>query len=263
MDLVEAQARGYSARVRHPWETARVDVIGRLIRRYTPLEREAIVLDVGCGDTFVVEQLASQYRSAWFYAVDTAFTEELVAHYRTRLNNPRVRPFPSLEAIEPPLQQPASLILLMDVIEHIADDGAFLRDLRNRPYVDADSRFLVTVPAYQSLFSSHDTFLGHYRRYSNRTLRRRLEQSGLRVLTIGYFFASLLPIRMLQTVREGMFGLKPARETTGLVTWGGGEATAALLRHLLNLDANASLLLRKVGLTLPGLSNYAICAKSA
>jgi hypothetical protein len=263
MDLVEAQARGYSARVRHPWETARVDVIGRLIHRYAPLEPEAIVLDVGCGDTFVVEQLASQYRSALFYAVDTAFTEELVAHYRTRLNNPRVRPFPSLEAIDPPLPHPASLILLMDVIEHIADDGAFLRDLRTRPYVDADTRFLVTVPAYQSLFSSHDTFLGHYRRYSNRTLRRRLEQSGLRVLTIGYFFASLLPIRLLQTFREGMFGLKPAQQTTGLVTWGGSEATAALLRRLLNFDANASLFLRKVGLTLPGLSNYAICAKSA
>ena len=63
----------------------------------------AIVMDIGCGDTFVVERLAAEYRDAVFYAVDTAFTEELVEHYRARLNNPRILPFPSLEAIAPPL----------------------------------------------------------------------------------------------------------------------------------------------------------------
>jgi hypothetical protein len=151
----------------------------------------------------------------------------------------------------------------MDVIEHIADDGAFLRDLLARPFVSTETRFLITVPAYQALFSSHDTFLGHYRRYSNRTLRERLEQSGLRVLTIGYFFSSLLPVRLLQTVKERVLKLKPAQQTTGLVTWRGSESTAALLRNLLVLDAKLSLWSSKIGLTLPGLSNYAVCVKSA
>ena len=263
MDLVEARARGYEAAVRHPWEAARVDVIGRLIRRHVTLGRGAIVLDIGCGDTFVVERLAAEYRDATFYAVDTAFTEELVEHYRARLNNPRILPFPSLEAIAPPLDEPASLILLMDVIEHIEHDRAFLTGLRSRPYVGSRTTFLITVPAYQSLFCSHDTFLGHYRRYSNRTLRMALQASGFRVLDIGYFFSSLLPIRVLQVIKERVFGMKPDHDTSGLVTWNGGEAASALMRQALVLDARMSLSLTRVGFRLPGLSNYALCVKSA
>jgi hypothetical protein len=263
MDLAEARAREYRTLVRHPWETARVDVVGRLIRRHVRLDGDAIVMDIGCGDTFVVEQLAAVYSDAWFYAIDTAFTDELASYYRARLDNARILPSPSLEALQPPPRRPASLILLMDVIEHIDDDRAFLIDLGRRPFVDRETRFLVTVPAYQSLFSSHDAFLGHYRRYSNRTLRDRLEQSGLRILAMGYFFASLLPIRLLQVIKERLLGLKPGRASTGLVTWRGSEASAAIMRNVLAMDARASMLLSAAGLTVPGLSNYAICVKSA
>jgi hypothetical protein len=263
MDLAEARARGYDAAVRHPWEVARVDVVGRLIRRHVMLGRDAIVMDIGCGDAFVVEQLAAEYRDTVFYAVDTAFTEELVEHYRARLNNPRILPFPSLEAIAPPLKQPASLILLMDVLEYIEHDRAFLAELRGRPYVGPQTKFLITVPAYQSLFCSHDTFLGHYRRYSNRTLRQQLQDSGFKVLDIGYFFSSLLPIRLIQVIEERILGMKPDHDTSGLVTWNGSDTTAALMRNALVLDARVSMLLTSVGLRLPGLSSYALCVKSA
>src|SRR5262245_29355402 len=156
MDLVEARARGYDAGVRHPWETARMAVVQWLIRQRVPLGPRSTVVDIGCGDTFVVEQLAETYRDATFFAIDTAFTDELLEHYRARLNNPRVLPSATLDAIESRFERPASLILLMDVIEHIEHEIAFLRDLRNRPLVGPETTFLVTVPAYQSLFGSHD-----------------------------------------------------------------------------------------------------------
>ena len=263
MDLAEARARGFDEPVRHPWEVARIDVVKRLIRRRVTLEPGAIVMDIGCGDTFVVEQLAAEYPDGRFYAVDTAFTADLVERYRTRLNNPRILPFPSLEAIAPAPDRAASLVLLMDVIEHIQDDEGFLAGLRSRPYVNGGTTFVVTVPAYQSLFCSHDTFLGHYRRYSNRVLREHLARSGFTVLDIGYFFSSLLPIRVLQVIKERVFGLRPEKETSGLVTWQGGPGAAALLRQALVLDARVSMLAGRAGIRLAGLSNYAICVKSA
>ena len=113
------------------------------------------------------------------------------------------------------------------------------------------------------MFCSHDTFLGHYRRYSNRTLRRLLRDSGFKVLDIGYFFSSLVPIRVLQVVKERLLGMKPDHDTSGLVTWSGSETTAALMRDVLGFDARLSMLLATIGLKLPGLSNYAICVKSA
>ncbi len=262
MDLVEAKARGFDPGVRHPWERARVDVIGKLIRRHVALEPGAIVMDIGCGDTFVAERLAAIYTDAVFYAVDTAFTDEFLEQYRRRGSNPRIMLFRSLDAIAPVPEKPASLVLLMDVIEHIKDDGAFLSGLRGQSYVGPETKFLITVPAYQALFCSHDAFLGHYRRYSNRQLRARVEASGFVVLDMGYFFFSLLLIRAPQVLKERLFTVRPQDASSGLVTWKGGEMKAAILRQALAFDAGVSGLLGRLGLRLAGLSNYAICTKS-
>lgn len=263
MDLVEARARGFDTSIRHPWETARFEVIDRLIRRNVALPAGGIVMDIGCGDTFVVEELAARYSTAQFFAVDTAFTGELLEHYRARLNNPRIQMSSSLDGIAPPPSKPASLVLLMDVIEHIEDDTGFLTGLGARPYIDRETRLLITVPAYQSLFSSHDAFLGHYRRYSNGSLRRLIERSGFKVLDIGYFFGSLLPVRVLQVIKERVLGMKPDQPTSGLVTWTSGRGAAGFLSSALVLDARLSIAMTKTGVRLPGLSNYAICVKSA
>src|SRR5262245_39661800 len=99
MDLVEARARGFEAATRHPWEPARLAVIDQLIRRNVNLAAGSIVMDIGCGDTFVVESLAARYGTAQFFAVDSAFTGDLLAHYRARLNNPRIEMSSSLDGM--------------------------------------------------------------------------------------------------------------------------------------------------------------------
>jgi hypothetical protein len=263
MDLVEAQARESPPAVRHPWEQARLEVVKKLIVRHAKLGDRAVIMDVGCGDTFVAEQLARQHPDAVLYAIDAAFTDQLMARCRMRFETSNILPFPSLDAISPPPGRPASLVLLMDFIEHIADDVGFLRNVVSRPYIHAETRFIVTVPAYQSLFCSHDAFLGHFRRYSNRLLRARLEASGLSVVDVGYFFFSLLPVRLLQVLKERAFRVEPARPTTGLIAWNGGAARAILMREVLLYDALVSLGLTKIRIRLPGLSGYAVCRKSA
>ncbi len=189
MDLSETRRRGIGNEpaVRHPWESARVHVVSRLIRRHVALVPGAVVIDVGCGDSFVVEQLAREYPDVTFYAVDTAFSDGLLEHYRARLTNCPIHTLGSVDAI-PPLARSASLILVMDVIEHIEDDVAFVRWLRGRPFVGGDTIFLITVPAYGMLYCSHDAFLGHYRRYLPRMLRERVMRSGLVAIETGSFF---------------------------------------------------------------------------
>src|SRR5437867_5246281 len=150
MDLIEARARGFEAAVRHPWERARLALVRRLIARHVTLEPGAVVLDIGCGDTFVVEALARAYPVAQFYAVDSAFTDDLIETFRARLSVSNVSLFASLDAV--PLTTPASLVLLMDVIEHVPDDVEFVGAVCRGRHVDAQTRLLITVPAYQSLF---------------------------------------------------------------------------------------------------------------
>jgi SAM-dependent methyltransferase len=259
MDLVEARLGRFDAPVRHPWESARVALAYRLLRRHVDLKSGDSVLDVGCGDTFVCEELARRYPAVQFYAVDTAFTDDVIATLRARLTVPNVSLFQSLDAV--PAATPAALVLLMDVVEHVPDDAAFLADICRRRFVDGHTQFLITVPSFQSLFCSHDRFLGHYRRYTVRTLGQLLTRAKLASIDGGYLFATLLPVRVLQVLRERFAG--PAEAFTGLSGWHGGEARTRMVTALLTLDGMLSLFFARVGIRIPGLSSFAICRKSA
>jgi len=261
MDLIEAPRGLSDPHVRHPWETARLEVVKRLIARHVRIPDGAVVVDIGCGDAWVAGSLASVFPAAEFYGVDSALTPETIAAVRRRLSMPNLHLCRNLDSLVPPPARPAALVLLMDVIEHVEDDEAFLKDLLSRDVVDRQTCVLVTVPAYESLFSAHDVFLRHFRRYTNRTLRRRLEHAGLRVIEGSYFFLSLLPLRMLQVLKERVFG-RPQTKATDLMTTH-GRASAAVITRALVADAAVSLGLTRVGITVPGLSTYAICRKSA
>jgi SAM-dependent methyltransferase len=259
MDLVEARATGSGAVVRHPWERARLSLAQDLIRRHVSLRAGDAVLDIGCGDTFVCEALARRYPEVHFYAVDNAFTNQQIAALRGRLTVPNVSLFASLDAV--PLAGPAALVLLMDVIEHVPDDVAFLGDICRRPAVGSDTWFLMTVPSFQSLFSSHDRFLGHYRRYTVRSFRQLFSQMQLQSAEEGYFFATLLPLRFLQLLKERIAG--SPQTFAGLAGWRGSESMSQLIASLLTLEGRLTISLARAGLKIPGLSNFALCRKSA
>jgi SAM-dependent methyltransferase len=88
---------------------------------------------------------------------------------------------------------------LFDVIEHVVDDTALLRDVRRvlRP----SGILCVTVPAYAWLWSAEDELAGHYRRYTLGTLATVLARSGFAVRFASYCFAPLIaPIWLLRSL---------------------------------------------------------------
>ncbi len=259
MDLVEVKSGGSAQTSRHPWERARLALVSRLIARHAPLGDGDVVLDVGCGDTFVVESLARVYPRVQFYAVDSAFTPELIETFASRMTVSNVALFASTGEV--PAARPASLVLLMDVLEHVEDDRGMLRGLASGPLGTAATRFLITVPAYGALFCSHDRFLGHYRRYSFAEFGALLDSARLAPLSAGHLFTSLVPLRIVQVVRERL--APPAQSPpTGLARWRGGEAAARVMAAVLELDGRLSLTLLALGIRLPGLSHFAVCRTS-
>lgn len=86
-----------------------------------------------------------------------------------------------------------------DVIEHIADDEAILREVHRvlRPA----GVLCVTVPAYRWLWSSEDDLAGHHRRYTLERLAKVLERCSFEVKFQTYFFAPLtLPVFLMRSL---------------------------------------------------------------
>jgi SAM-dependent methyltransferase len=79
---------------------------------------------------------------------------------------------------------PHDSAVLINVLEHIPDDDAILRELGAalRP----GGRLILWVPAYQALYSDFDRKIGHYRRYTKNALREQLARTGYDVSAIRY-----------------------------------------------------------------------------
>lgn len=89
--------------------------------------------------------------------------------------------------------------VLVNVLEHIADDGMALRELARilRP----SGTLLLFVPALPFLFSKMDTVLGHYRRYRRDELADLVVASGFEVISARYMdFLGVAPWWLLNTL---------------------------------------------------------------
>jgi len=70
-------------------------------------------------------------------------------------------------------------VVMMNVLEHIADDSQALRDLA--ACLTPGGRIVIWVPGYMQLYGDFDRLVGHVTRYTPKTLRRSVEAAGLHV----------------------------------------------------------------------------------
>ncbi|MEO8966766.1 MAG: class I SAM-dependent methyltransferase [Solirubrobacteraceae bacterium] len=166
----------------HWWFAGRRAVIWALLRRAgTP--PGARMLDAGCGTG---QNLIEYGRLGTATGVD--FSADAIDFCRQRGLDGATQG--RLEALNFDAAS-FDLILATDVLEHLEDDLAAMRELRR--VAAPGARLLVTVPAYRWLWSQHDTAHHHFRRYTQRQLRRRLASTGWRPIVSSYFNSVLLP----------------------------------------------------------------------
>lgn len=159
------------------WRSREAYVVDRLERVCQRAGGTALrILDVGCGDGLFFDRLER------FGAVEGLEPDgSLVVdpRWRDRIQIGRLDDLPSAPRYD--------LVLMLDVLEHIADDLDALR--RVRGILRPGGTLVLTVPAVGWLWSRHDEVNEHHRRYDRRGLRSVLEAAGFGPLEIGYFFA--------------------------------------------------------------------------
>jgi hypothetical protein len=153
----------------------------------------------------------------------------------------------------------ADVLLLLDVLEHVENDFAFL-DALVRENTHAGSIVLVSVPAWNALFTAHDTQLKHFRPYSPESAASLLERCGLAIEERGGLFHSLLAPRgasKLVEVARAALGLPAVAPPSA--AWQGGALQTKLVSAALAVDNRASHVAARYGVQVPGLSWWARC----
>jgi len=241
MDLRE---RAPSNRSRHPWETVRSAFFNRKIVGLTN-NRPVHILDIGSGDCWFSEQLIAKLpHGSRITCSDLNFTrEDITAASKPGID--KVRNIP---------QQEFDIVIMLDVLEHIEDDLAFLQcDVV--PRLKPEGHLLISVPAHPKLITPHDAFLGHYRRYTRHQL---LDVSGKFFSNNqnGYLFISLALVRLLQRATTS----KTADTESGVGNWGAGLIITTLVNCALFVDVFVSRVLQVIRVRIPGLTVWTICS---
>ena len=220
---LEYELQTHRAEDRHWWYQGRRRVLERAIGRLG-LPAGAQILDAGCGSGRNMVELA---RHGAVTGVELSPTSARLARERD------CGEVLEGSVLDMPFDEGSfDLTVSLDVIEHLQDDVGALRELRR--VTKPGGALLVTVPAYQWLWSGHDEINHHHRRYNRRTLLTAAESAGWREERSAHFNSLLLPIAILLRALERF---KPSTTKSSLDLWVPPAPLNWALRQPLNLEA--------------------------
>jgi len=172
---------------KHWWFQARKNIIDKIISSIN-LKKKNNILDFGAGSGVNIDMLRK-------YGLVDIHEQNKYARAAIKKEK-KIKNLYSTLRIKKKFYD---LILLADVIEHVEQPKKLLKNLKK--FLKKDGHILITVPAYQFLFSKKDRVLGHYRRYNKDLLKKEL--SGFKVENISYFNTFLcLPIAILTLLNK-------------------------------------------------------------
>ena len=194
-----AYARHYRRLYEHHWWwRAREDALLSALRRVHPPTGRDRILDVGCGDGLLFDRLRP-----WGDVEGIEPDGTVVTPGGAHASRIHVRPFD--ERFQP--DHDYSLILMLDVLEHLDDPEGALRHAA--ALLAPNGHLVVTVPSFNLLWTNHDVVNHHRTRYTKRAFRTIAAAAGVRVIEEHYWFQWTFPAKLFQRLWERMAGTSP------------------------------------------------------
>lgn len=198
MDLKELES-GVDPKKHWYYQSKKVPLFRYFKQLAQKQSKKLTVIDFGSGSGFFAYELFEAYPEyiEEVLLIDIGYTdEELESTKNDKVKKLRYIPKGISDCV----------VIMMDVLEHIEDDYAILKEIRNA--ISSNGHYFITVPAFMSVWSSHDVYLGHYRRYTIPMVKKLLESCDCKIENQYYIYGSIFPlvwaVRRLKRNEENM-----------------------------------------------------------
>jgi SAM-dependent methyltransferase len=190
---------------RHWWWRARERLVLDTLHRHRPPAGWRRILDVGCGDGLFFDALDRLEGVELVEGVEPAHA--LVSPSGRHARRIHVVPFDAgFDA-----GHRYSLVLMLDVLEHLSDPVAALGHALS--LLEPDGVFVATLPAFRALWTRHDDLNHHQTRYDRQSMRELANRTGLRVDEARYFFHWTAVAKLATRLVEAILPGEPASPT--------------------------------------------------
>ncbi len=184
MDLKELES-GVDPNTHWYYQSKKWPMLRFIKKVYREINQPLTLVDIGSGSGFFMyaaeQELFSCIEKIWL--VDIGYTdEEIAATTDQRIEKRR----------DLPSKMEHTVVVMMDVLEHLEDDYAMLSAIKER--LVGTNYFFITVPAFLDLWSGHDVYLGHYRRYTRKTLNALLDKINKSSRMVYYLYGAIFPL---------------------------------------------------------------------
>lgn len=175
-------AKFFEVETTHWWWTGRKKIVSELLSYYLN-GKTNVILDGGCGTGAGIIYLGA---FGTIYGVDLSPVAIQFCKKRglknVMIGNILKLPFENNKF---------DLVCLMDVIEHIKEDKAAIKEAYR--VLKPGGYLLMTMPALPFIYSNHDKKQGHFKRYTKRTLFNLFNNTAFKEIKISYFNIFLSP----------------------------------------------------------------------
>lgn len=170
------------------WFESRNRLLIWALGRYFPAAK--ILLEIGCGTGFVLSNIKREFQNINLFGSDI-FSEG----FTYAKNRVPEATFFQMDAKQIPFEDEFDVIGAFDVLEHIEDDEAVLKQMYRA--CKPKGGIILTVPQHDFLWSTIDEHARHVRRYHAINLKKKVKRVGFRVLRITSFISLLLPLMII------------------------------------------------------------------
>jgi SAM-dependent methyltransferase len=166
------------------WHIGRLEIIQTYVKKALKGQKKPYFLNIGCGTGGTIDMLEKHAK------VENADISDEAITFMNKMGYKNITKVDDIEL--PYADKTFDAVGAFDVLEHIEDQVGALKEWHR--VLKDDGAVIITVPAYQWLWSEHDVSLHHKRRYTIKSLIKAAEKAGFKPEKKSYAIVFSLPL---------------------------------------------------------------------